>query len=53
MSDNAAATELLEHGKVVVGSVLDKRLHGLVTVSEKQFGFMLEKGMIDAVFILT
>ena len=32
--------------------VLEKRLRTIVTVYEIQFGFMLERGTIDAVFIL-
>ena len=32
--------------------VIEKRLHIIVTVHEMQFGFMPERGTIDAVFIL-
>ena len=32
--------------------VVERVLHGIVTVDEMQFGFMLERGTIDAVFIL-
>ena len=43
--------KLIEHGKVVE-SVVGKRLCRVVTVSDMQFGFMLEKGTTDSVFIL-
>ena len=46
------AVNLLEHGMKVVEMVLRKRLHIIVSVDEMQFGFMLERGTIDAVFIL-
>ena len=36
----------------VVESVLEKRLCMIVSVDEIQFGFMPERGTIDAVFIL-
>ena len=36
----------------MVESVLEKRLCRIVTVYEMQFGFMPERGTIDAVFIL-
>ena len=36
----------------MVERVLEKRLHGIVSVDEIQFGFMSERGTIDAVFIL-
>ena len=45
------AVKLLEHGKVVE-RVLAKRFCRIVSVDEMQFGFMLERGTIDAVFIL-
>ena len=32
--------------------MLEKRLCGIVSVDEMKFGFMSEKGTIDAVFIL-
>ena len=32
--------------------MLEKRLCGIVTVDEIQFGFMSERGSTDAVFIL-
>ena len=41
--------EALEHGIKVVKRVFEKRLHGIVTVNEMQFGF--ESGTIVAVFI--
>ena len=37
---------------MVVGRVLKKMLHRIVSVDEMQFGFMPERGTIDAVFIL-
>ena len=46
------AVKLLEHRKKVVKRVLEKRLCRIVTVDEMQVGFMLERGTIDAVFIL-
>ena len=45
------AVEILEHGMKVVKRVLCKRLHRIVTVDETQFGFMPDRGTIDAVFI--
>ena len=36
----------------VVARMLDKRLYGILTVNEMLFGFMPERGQIDAVFIL-
>ena len=44
--------KLPEHGMKVVLNVLGKRLHRIVSVDEMQFGFMPERGTIDAVFIL-
>ena len=44
--------KLLEHGMKVVERVLEKRLCVIVSVDEMQFGFMPERGTIDAVFIL-
>ena len=41
------AVKLLEHEKGAI-----KRLHRIVTVDEMQFGFMPERGTIDAVYIL-
>ena len=41
-----------EHGMKVVERVLENRLNRNVTVDEMQFGFMPERGAIDAVFIL-
>ena len=43
---------LLEHAMKVVESVFEKRLCRIVVFDEMQFGFMLERGTIDAVFIL-
>ena len=36
----------------VVERMLEKRLHRIATVDEILFGFMPERGTIDAVFIL-
>ena len=44
--------KLLEHGMKVVERVLEKRLCRIMTVNEMQFGFMPERGTIDAIFIL-
>ena len=46
------AVKLLEHGMMVVRRELEKRLRRIVSVDEIQFGFMPERGTIDAVFIL-
>ena len=46
------AVKLLENGMKVVERVLLKRLCRIMTVDEMQFGFMPERGTIDAVFIL-
>ena len=32
--------------------MIEERLHGMVTVYELQFGFLLERGTINALFIL-
>ena len=42
----------LEHEIKVLEMVLDKGLLGIVTVVEMQFGFMPERGTIDASFVL-
>ena len=46
------AVKLHERGMKVVEIVLDKGLRRIVFVDEMQFGFMPERGTIDAVFIL-
>ena len=46
------AVNLLEHGMKVVERVLGKRLSKIVSLDEAQFGFMPERGTIDAIFIL-
>ena len=46
------AVKLLEYGMKVVERMLEKSLHRIVTVDEMQFGFMPERGTIDAVYIL-
>ena len=42
------AVKLLEHGMKVVERVLEKRFHRIVTVDEMKFGFVRERGTIDA-----
>ena len=44
--------KLLEHAMKIVEKVLERRLQRMVKVDEMQFGFMPDKGTIDAVFIL-
>ena len=46
------AVKLIEHGVKVVERVLEKRLHIIVYVDKMQFGFISERGTVDAVFIL-
>ena len=46
------AVKLFEHGMNVVKRVLENRLHIIVSVDDMQYGFMPERGTIDAVFIL-
>ena len=46
------AVKLNEHGLKVVETVLEKRLHGIVSVDEMQFGFMSEIGTVDVVLIM-
>ena len=43
---------LLEHGIKVVEMVLEERFRRIVTVDKVQFGFMPERGTIDAVSII-
>ena len=45
------AMKLLEHANVVVGKVLEKKLHRIVIANEMQFHFMPDKRTIDATFI--
>ena len=44
--------KLLEHGMKVVETLLEKRLRRLVKVDQMQFGFMLSRSTVDAIFIL-
>ena len=44
--------KLVEHGMKVEERMLEKRLYGIVSVDEMQFGFMPERETIDAMFIL-
>ena len=46
------AVKLLERVMMVEEGVLEERLCRIVSVDEMQFGFMPERGSIDAVFIL-
>ena len=46
------AVKLFEHGMNVVERVLEKRLHGIVSVDEMQFSITPERETINAVFIL-
>ena len=46
------AVKPLERGMKVVERVVGKRLRGIVSFDGMQFGFMPERGAIDAVFIL-
>ena len=43
--------DVFEQGRKVGEMVFGKRLSEIVTNNERQFGFMPEKGIIDAVFI--
>ena len=43
--------KLLEHAMKIIEKVLERRLRHMVKVDEMQFGFMPDKGTIDAVFI--
>ena len=51
-SGTAAAVKRLEHVMKVVERLMEKNPCGIVSVDEMQFGFMPERGTIDAVFIL-
>ena len=51
-SSSYRAMKLLEHGMKVVERVSEKRLCRKVSVDEMQFGFMPDRGTIDAVFIV-
>ena len=44
--------KLLEHDMKVVERLLEKRLRRLVKVDQMQFGFMLGRSTVDAIFIL-
>ena len=46
------AAKPFEHRMKGMERVLEIRLHGIVTVDEMQFGFVPERGTIDAAFIL-
>ena len=44
--------KLLEHAMKIVERVLERRIRTLVNLNEMQFGFMPEKGTVDAIFIV-
>ena len=44
--------KLLEHGMKVVERVFEKRLRKMLEIREEQYGFVADKGTIDAIFIL-
>ena len=46
------AIKLLEHGMKVLERVLEWRLRMTVNIDDMQFGFMSEKGTVDAIFIV-
>ena len=46
------AVKHVEHRMKVMKRVFEKMFHGIMTVDEMQFGFMPERGTIDAVIIL-
>ena len=46
------AVKFPEHGMNLVEKVLEKWLRRIVTVDEIKYGFMPDRGTIDAVFIL-
>ena len=45
------AVKLLEHGMKVLERVLERRIRDRVNVNEMQFGFMPERGTIDAILL--
>ena len=44
--------KLLEHAMKIVEKVLERKMRLMAKVDKMQFGFMPDKGTIDAVFIL-
>ena len=46
------AIKLLEHGMKVLERVLERRLRMKVNIDDMQFGFMSEKGTVNAIFIV-
>ena len=44
--------KLLDHGMKVAERLLEKRLRRLVKVDQMQFGFMLGRSTVDAIFFL-
>ena len=44
--------KLLEHGMKIVERILEKRIRVLVEVDDMQFGYMPERWMTDALFIV-
>lgn len=49
---NYRGIKLTEHVLKVLERILDNRLRNLVTISQKQFGFMKGRGTVDAIFIV-
>ena len=45
------SVKFLEHGMKAVERASEKRLRSIVSADKMQFGFMPERGTIDAVFI--
>ena len=44
--------KLLEHAVKIVEKVLERQIQTLVNLNKMQFGFMPEKGTVDAIFIV-
>ena len=44
--------KLLEHAMKAVESLLERRTKTLISLNKIQFGFMPEKGTVDAIFIV-
>ena len=50
--DSYREVKLLERGMNIIGRVLERKIRVLVDFDEAQFGFMLGKGTIDALFLV-
>ena len=44
--------KLLEHAMKIVERVLERRIRALLNLNKMQFGFMPEKGTVDAIFLV-